>query len=204
MPVYFGYKSQHLWKRHTSSVLRDKTIGILGLGHIGSEVARLAKAFGMRVIATRRSYKEGMKARNVDQLMPSNKLNDLLKTSDYVVITLPFTAETKNLIGEKELRQMKESACLINIGRGGIIDQTALTKALKENWIGGAALDVYTPEPLPADSLLWDLPNLIYSPHVSGSMVDYVSRATEVFCNNLERYLAGKRLVNVVNKRAGY
>ena len=120
------------------------------------------------------------------------------------MITLPFTPETKNLIGEKELRMMKPGACLINIGRGGIIDENMLIRALKEHWIRGAGLDVFATEPLPPDSELWDLRNVILTPHVSGSMEDYVSRATGLFCENLERYLGGKRLRRLVNKRTGY
>ncbi len=99
---------------------------------------------------------------------------------------------------------MKSSAYLINIGRGGIIDEDALVHALSENWIAGAGLDVFTTEPLPPESELWELPNLLFSPHVSGDMEDYISRATEVFCNNLRHYLEGKRLLNVVDKQKGY
>ena len=184
--------------------LRGKTVGIVGLGHIGKEVARLSKAFGMRVIATRRSAPRTQHIRNVDLMLPRQELPRLLAESDYVVITLPYTHETDKLLGETELKTMKSSAYLMNIGRGGIIDEDALTRALSENWIAGAGLDVFTTEPLPAESKLWELPNLLFSPHVSGDMEDYVTQATEVFCKNLGRYLEGKRLLNVVDKHKGY
>jgi phosphoglycerate dehydrogenase-like enzyme len=99
---------------------------------------------------------------------------------------------------------MKPTAYLINVGRGEIVDEQALVRALEERWIAGAGLDVFATEPLPADSRLWELPNVIFSPHVAGGMEDYVERATEVFCENLRRYLSGKRLLNVVNKERGY
>ncbi len=204
MPHYFQLQQEKKWQRSSSMVLRSRTVGILGLGHIGHEVARLSKAFGMNVIATRRSVRTATKTRYVDQLLPRAQQSELLGKSDFVVITLPFTPETKNLIGEKEMRMMKPGAYLINIGRGGIIDENMLVRALKEQWIKGAGLDVFTTEPLPADSELWHLPGVILTPHVSGSMEDYISRATDLFCENLGRYLSGKRLRRLVNKRAGY
>jgi phosphoglycerate dehydrogenase-like enzyme len=204
MPHYLQLQREKKWQRSNSMVLQSRTVGILGLGHIGREVARLSKAFGMNVLATRRSARTTTKMRYVDQLLPRAQQGELLRESDFVVITLPFTPETKNLIGEKELRMMKPGACLINIGRGGIIDENMLIRALKENWIRGAGLDVFATEPLPPDSELWDLRNVILTPHVSGSMEDYVSRATGLFCENLKRYLDGKRLRRLVNKRTGY
>ena len=203
-PFCFELKQKKQWQRFTPSVLRGKTVGILGLGSIGREVARLSKAFGMRVIATRRSAKRTGRARNVDLLLPPEQIRQLLSDSDFVAITLPFTAETDKLIGEAELRAMKSTAYLINIGRGGIIDEEALVRALSENWIAGAGLDVFATEPLPVDNKLWELPNVIFSPHVSGGMEDYNIQATELFCKNLRRYLEGKKLFNVVNKKIGY
>ena len=200
----FELKQKKQWQRYSPSTLRGKTVGIVGLGHIGKEVARLSKAFGMRVIATRRSAPRTQHIRNVDLMLPRQELPRLLAESDYVVITLPYTHETDKLLGETELKTMKSSAYLMNIGRGGIIDEDALTRALSENWIAGAGLDVFTTEPLPAESKLWELPNLLFSPHVSGDMEDYVTQATEVFCKNLGRYLEGKRLLNVVDKHKGY
>jgi phosphoglycerate dehydrogenase-like enzyme len=200
----FELKQKKQWQRYSTSVLRGKTVGIVGLGNIGKEVARLSKAFGMKVIATRRSTPRTPRARNVDLMLPRQELPRLLAESDYVVITLPYTHETHNLFGEKELKAMKPSAYLINIGRGGIIDEDALVRALSEKWIAGAGLDVFATEPLPPESELWDLPNLLFSPHVSGDMENYIGQATEVFCKNLKRYLEGKKLFNVVDKQLGY
>jgi D-2-hydroxyacid dehydrogenase (NADP+) len=203
-PLFFELKQKKQWQRVAPAVLRSKTVGIVGLGHIGREVARLSKAFGMRVIATRRSAKSGARARNVDLMLPRDQLPQLLSESDFVVITLPLTPETEKLIGEAELRAMKPTACLINIGRGRIIDEEALVRALSEGWIAGAGLDVFATEPLPPESKLWELPNVILSHHVSGGMEDYNVRATALFCENLRRYLEGKRLLTLVGKKRGY
>jgi len=203
-PVYLELKQKRKWERISPVVLANKTVGIVGLGSIGQQVARLAKAFGMRVIATRRSSKEGARARNVDIMLPPVRLVELLGQSDFVVLSVPFTSETNMLIGEAELRSMKPTARLINVARGGIVDEQALVKALEEGWIAGAGLDVFATEPLPPDSPLWTLPNVILSPHVSGTREDYVLAATRVFVDNLRRYLQGKRLVNVVDKTRGY
>lgn len=202
-PQCFEMKQKREWQRFNAAVLRGKTVGIVGLGNIGREVARLCKAFGMKVVATRRTAGQHS-ARNVDTLYLSSELPKLLADSDFVVLSLPLTPETNKLIGTKELHMMKPTAYLINIGRGPIIDEPALIKALEDEVIAGAGLDVFTTEPLPKDSRLWELPNVIYSPHVSGGMEDYTARATEVFCQNLKRYIEGKKFLNTVNKKAGY
>ena len=176
----------------------------MGLGPIGREAARLAKAFGMRVLATRRSAKRVGRARYVDIMLPASQLRQLLADSDFVVLALPLTPETNRLIGEEELQTMKPTAYLINIARGDIVDEAALVRALDEHWIAGAGLDVFATEPLPANSRLWEFPNVIFSPHIAGGMEDYDARATEVFLENLRRYLNGKQLLNVVDKRKGY
>lgn len=203
-PRCLEMKQKKQWERFTPSVLRGKTVGIVGLGNIGSEVARLSRAFGMRVIATRRSARRAGRARNVDLLLPREQLSRLLSDSDFVVLTLPLTPETTKLIGEPELGAMKSTAYLINIGRGQIVDEEALVRALNENWIAGAGLDVFATEPLPAESKLWELPNVIYSPHIAGGMEDYVAQATGLFCENLRRYLNGKKPLTVVGKKRGY
>lgn len=203
-PLFFQWKQEKQWRRLPPSVLRSKTVGVVGLGNIGREVARLAQAFGMRVLATRRSVKREGRARYVDIMLPANQLRRLLAESDFVVLALPFTPETNRLIGEEELRTMKPTAYLINIARGDIVDEEALVRALDEHWIAGAGLDVFTTEPLATDSRLWELPNVILSPHISGGMEDYAIRATEVFSENLRRYLDGKKLFNVVDKKKGY
>jgi phosphoglycerate dehydrogenase-like enzyme len=197
-------KQQHKWERFSPGMLHSKTLGVVGLGHIGNEVARLGKAFGMKVIATRRSAKPGARARYADILLPTSELPQLLASSDFVALSLPYTTDTYQLIGEKELRTMKPTAYLINIARGGIVDEAALIRALSEKWIAGAGLDVFATEPLPADSELWDMPNVIFSPHISGDMEDYNMRASLIFRDNLQRYLTGKKLKNVINKSRGY
>ncbi len=203
-PQCFQMKQNRKWIRYTPTVLRGKTVGIVGLGNIGREIARLSKAFGMRTIATRWSVKQSRRGRYVDLLLPATQLNQLLSESDYVVVATPLTPETRGLIGEKELRAMKPSAYIINIARGGIIDEEALIRALEEKRIAGAGLDVVASEPLPPDSSLWDYDNVILSPHVSGGMEDYMVRATDIFCENIKRYLDGKKLLNVIDKKRGY
>jgi len=203
-PLCFQLKQEKQWQRFMPTVLRFKTVGIVGLGSIGREVARLAKAFGMRVVATRRSAKQVASAKYVDIVLPREQLPRLLSESDFVVLSLPFTAETNKLIGEEELQTMKPTAYLINVARGSIVDEEALIRALNEHWIAGAGLDVFATEPLPADSRLWELPNVIFSPHIAGGMEDYDIQATELFCENLRRYLSGKNLLNVINKKTGY
>lgn len=202
-PLYFEMKQKKEWRRVTPTGLRGKTVGVIGLGAIGQEVARLSKAFGMKVIATRRSIGTG-RARNVDNLLSSEELPKLLSESDFVVLSVPLTKETRKLIGAKELRMMKPTAYIINIGRGPLIDEPVLVQALKENWIAGAGLDVFTTEPLPGDSPIWDLPNVIFSPHISGGAEDYLEKASAIFRQNLQRYLDGKKLINIIDKKKGY
>jgi phosphoglycerate dehydrogenase-like enzyme len=203
-PLSFRMKQTRQWQRYAPHVLRGKTVGIVGLGHIGGEVARLSKAFGMKVIATRRSTKKEGKSRNVDLLLPQSRVKEMLAESDYVVLSVPLTPETRHIIGEAELKAMKPTAYLINIGRGNLIDEAALLRALDEKRIAGAGLDVTATEPLPKESRLWDFDNVILSPHVAGGMEDYMLRATDLFCDNLRRYLDGKKLRNLIDRKRGY
>jgi phosphoglycerate dehydrogenase-like enzyme len=128
----------------------------------------------------------------------------MLAESDYVALCVPLTPETHHIIGEAELKAMKPTSYVINIGRGNLIDEEALIRALDEKRIAGAGLDVTAIEPLPADSRLWDFENVILTPHVAGGMEDYMMRAADLFCDNLRRYLAGKKLLNVINRKRGY
>jgi phosphoglycerate dehydrogenase-like enzyme len=202
-PERYQWKQGKKWIGYSPALLRDKTIGIMGMGY-GREVARLAKAFGMRVIATRRSARPGDSMKNVDLLLPPSQLPHLLAESDYVIIIVPLTPETYQMFGEKELSAMKPTAFLINVSRGKIIDEPALIRALEEGWIAGAGLDVFFEEPLPPDNKLWELPNVIYSPHVGGDPLGLWDTLTVQFGQNLLRYLAGKRLYNVIDKQKGY
>jgi phosphoglycerate dehydrogenase-like enzyme len=200
-PFCFQKKQEKKWQRFITPMLRSQTVGIMGLGSIGREVARLTKCFGMRVLAL---DVKAVKSRNVDLLLTMEQLPKLLSESDFLVLTLPLTPETNKLIGEKELRAMKPTAYLVNVARGEIVDEKALVKALNEHWIAGAGLDVFAIEPLPAESPLWELPDVIISPHIAGTMVNYDKLATNLFCENLERYLSGKRLLNIINKKKGF
>jgi D-2-hydroxyacid dehydrogenase (NADP+) len=202
-PLCLKLKQEKQWKRLTSGVLRDKTVGVIGLGNIGKEVARLSKAFGMRVLAVDADKKPG-KARNVDMVSPPSKLIEVIRECDFVVTCVPLTPATAKMIGEKEFKAMKPTAYFINIARGGIVDEDVMIRALEEKWIAGAGLDVFATEPLPVESKLWEMPNAILSFHISGTMENYFELANELFLKNLKRYVEGKKLFNVVDKAKGY
>jgi phosphoglycerate dehydrogenase-like enzyme len=187
-------------------LLHGKTLGVVGLGGIGSEVAQLGKAVGMRVLATRRSATTARQhTQGVDELFPPSGLPTLLAQSDFVALCTQWTPETDKLIGATELRQMKATAYLINVARGELIDHPALVTALREGWIAGAALDVYDGEftgPPPEE--LWQFPNVLITPHTSvGTDVSH-AKGMEVFCENLRRYLKGEPLLNVIDWERGY
>jgi len=182
--------------------LKGKTVGIVGLGSIGSEIAKKAKCFGMTVLATRRTITA--KPTFVDELLSSYDLKRLLKESDFVVISAPLTSKTKGMIGAQEFANMKRTAYIINIARGGIIQQNELISALKQKKIAGAGLDVFETEPLQPNSDLWHMKNVIITPHVAGETVHYYERTTKIFCENLRRYINKTPLINVVDKKAGY
>ena len=203
-PGFLRAQSRHEWLRYMPRELRGATVGIVGMGHIGEEVARLAKAFGCRVVATRRSVTAATSDELADELLPPAQLTRLLERSDYVVLAVPLTPETRGMIGAAELRAMKADAVLVNIARGPVVDEPALVDALREHRIAGAALDVFEREPLPEDSPLWDLDNVVISPHVSGGTEIYNQRAVDIFADNLRRYLAGEPLRNVVDPARGY
>lgn len=205
-PFLFKMKGEKRWERFTPLLLHGKTLGIVGLGNIGRDVAKLGKAFGMRVIANRWSSISGARVKNVDRMYARQELLQLLAESDFVVLAVPATAQTLNFIGEKELRAMKPAAYLVNIARGSVVDEPVLIRALQQKWIAGAGLDVYQsfPQPLPPDNPLWELDNVVLTPHISGMREDYQKQATLQFCENLRRYLEGKKLLNLVDKKKGY
>lgn len=195
---------EHRWNFHFAGQLNGQTCGIVGLGAIGRELARRARAFGMRVVATRRSAQPGDTDPDVDVLLPSSELPQLLAESDYVNLCVPLTPDTDGMIGADEIALMKPSASIVNIARASVIDEAALLEALRTERIAGAALDVHDPEPLPEDSPFWDLRNAIVTPHRSGSMHGYFDRAAEFFAENLGRYVRGEPLANVVGRERGY
>ena len=194
----------HRWAFGFAGELRGRTCGIVGLGAIGRELARRARAFDMRVVAVRRGADGGAADPDVDELLPARDLPRLLAQSDYVVVCTPLTAETKGLIGAREIALMKPDAALVNVARAAVVDGEALLAALREERIAGAALDVHDPEPLPPESPLWDLPNVIVTPHRSGAMRGYFPRAAAFFAENLGRYARGEPLLNVADRARGY
>lgn len=197
------------WERNGAELmgqieeLPGKTVGIMGLGRIGSEVAKKTKCLGMKVIATKRNPTVS-KPIYVDKLVNPENLKELLAESDFVVLTLPLTKETEGMIGEAQLRSMKRTSYLINVARGKIIQEDKLIQALKEGWIAGAGLDTFETEPLPNNSELWTMKNVIITPHVAGSTPHYFERLTNIFCENLNRFINNEPLINVVDKTTGY
>jgi phosphoglycerate dehydrogenase-like enzyme len=194
-------QDEHRWERRPHGELNGLTLGIIGLGHSGVDLAEKAKAFHMTVIGVRRSDRP---APHIDELMPPERLHELLGRSDFVVVTAPLTSETQGMLGEAEFRAMKRSAFFIVFSRGGIADDDALLRALREGWIAGAGLDSFGTEPLPADSPFWTAPNTICTPHNGATTEATRRRGVEIFLDNLERFAAGRPLVNVVDKAAGY
>jgi phosphoglycerate dehydrogenase-like enzyme len=203
------------WDLYARPELRGSTLGIVGYGSIGREVGRLADAFAMRVLALSRGGGRRETGYSVEGTgdargtMPEafytpDRLHEMLARCDYVVVATPLTPETRGLLDEAALRAMKPTAYLVNIARGGIVDEAALVRALREGWIAGAGLDVFEEEPLPADSPLWGLENALISPHVAGFTPRYDERAAALFARNLARYLAGEPLLNRVDKSKRY
>ena len=183
------------WAPTPGRDLTGQTAGIIGTGAIGGEIARLAKALGMRTIGMRRS---GKPARHIDEMLTARRMRYLLLESDFVVLACPLTAETEGLIGAAQLAAMKPTATLINVARGRIVDEAALIEALEHRAIAGACLDVFTVEPLPETSPLWSMPNVIVTPHNSGVSPLNMERAMGIFTDNLARFVAGKPLRNRV------
>lgn len=196
---------RHEWRSYDVQEvfeLAGQTMLLVGVGAIGQRTAQLAQAFGMHVIGIRRDPTKA--ALGVDEMHGPETLPSLLPRADAVVLTAPLTAETYHMIGEAQLRAMKPTAILVNIGRGGLVDEAALIRALQEGWIRGAGLDVFETEPLPPDSPLWEMENVIITGHYSGKTPYYDRRAMAIFLDNLERYVQGRPLRNVVDKRRGY
>jgi len=205
IPRLLAHQKSRRWERFVTPELRHKVVGIIGLGAIGSEIARLARGLGMIVIATKRSAAiRESNVSGVNELFPPADLRTVLAQSDFVVIAAPLTGETKDMVGEAELKSMKPTAYLINVARGEIVNQPALIEALVQGWIAGAGLDAFAFEPLPKESKLWELPNVILSPHMSGLTERRSGRLMGLFRENLQRYLAGRELLNLVDISKGY
>ena len=208
LPNQIRWGVRREWNRYTTvehpdrKILRGMRLGIVGYGAIGRAVAHRARAFGMEITGLVREARP--EELDVKLLEGRSGLDQLLATSDFVLITLPLTPETEGLFGEKEFRMMKPSAFLINVARGKIMQQGALEQALISREIAGAALDVVQEEPLARDSVLWDLDNVIVTPHSSGGFVGFGDRVADLFLENLDRFVAGQELLNPVDSTRGY
>jgi phosphoglycerate dehydrogenase-like enzyme len=202
--LFHEQQRRHIWQRHVIGELHGKTVGIIGLGRVGREIARVCSCMGMRVVAVRRSEPTDVPVEHVEKVLSRTQLHTLLAESDFVVGSAPSTPETYHMLGEAELRRMKPGAYLINVGRGQLIDEPVLVRALGEGWIAGAGLDVFEEEPLPEGSPLWDLPNVFVLPHQGSDTFRYLDRGVDLIRDNLRRYIDGSPLLNVVDPSRGY
>ena len=193
------------WQQFSSTDLVGRTLLIVGVGRIGRELARIAKAFGMEVLGIKRdTHGIDAKTLHLDALHPVADLPDLLERAEVLVLCTPHTPETEGMIGAEEMGRLPRGAILINIARGAVIDEPALIDALRSGHLGAAALDVYAEEPLPEDSPLWEMDNVLVSPH-SGSITDRENELiTDLFCENLRRYLDGRELLNRLDPKKLY
>ena len=207
LPATIRAQAAHRWAQEeletATRTLCGQRMGIVGLGAIGREVVKIAAPFGFRVTAIRRRAGEAVPD-GVDAVWTPDRLPDLLAQSDVVVLAAPRTPATNRLIGRAQIEQMKPGALLVNVARGKLVDDDALIDALRDGRLGGAALDVFSEEPLDPSSPYWDLPNVIVTPHTSGAMQDYWTPLVELFADNLRRFEKGEPLLNVVDKVAGY
>ena len=203
--VFEDQQRRHVWHHHIQTELNDKTLGIVALGRVGREVARLGSAMRMQVVAYDPYVAAVDAVGHVDKFFSRREqLPTILAMSDFVVCCAPFTKEIYHMLGEAEFRAMKSSAYFINVGRGQISGEAVVIRALQEGWIAGAGLDAFEGEPLPADSPLWDMPNVILLPHQSPNTDRYMERATEIVCENLLRYAEGRPLIRVADPARGF
>lgn len=208
--------AENRFTRFRPRELRGSTVGIVGYGSIGRELARVCRALGAEVLATKRDLKqlehsgyipEGLGDPEADiptRIYPPQALGSMASECDFLVLTAPLTPGTRGMVDEEVLGKMKQSAYLIDLSRGGVVDHGALVEALREERIAGAALDVFPVEPIPANSPLWELPNVIVSPHVAGTSGKYLERAAELFAENLRRYVSNEPLLNLFDPERGY
>jgi D-2-hydroxyacid dehydrogenase (NADP+) len=209
MPLFTLNQSQKKWERYggyTKGICQElsgKTLGVVGLGKIGSETAKKAKHLGMKIIATKKNPAP-QKPDYVDTLLSTEDLPILLKESDFVTITAPLTKETQGLISKEQLQIMKKTSYLINVSRGKIVKEQELITALKEHKIAGAGLDTFEEEPLPQNSKLWEMENVIITPHMAGQSNIFLERITMIFIQNLQLFLTNNPMINTINKNTGY
>lgn len=210
--LYFAKRLGHFeaqrragtWQMGQVGTLQGRTLGLVGIGNIGRAVATRAQAFEMRVIGVGRQPPTGRTVPGVDEVLPRERLRELLTASDYVVVAVAETSETRGMIGADELAAMQTHAVLVNVARGTVIDEPALVEALRAGRIAGAALDVFATEPLPETSPLWELPNALVTPHVAALVPDYMERAAVHFVENVRRYVGGEPLVDRYDRSRGY
>lgn len=210
LPSAFRYQQECTWAQEQlwresppPREITGATLGLVGLGSIGLETARRAAALGMEVVAVR-EHADRPRGSSVAQVFSPERLSDLLAVSDYVVLAAPLTPATRALINRERLRQMKPEACLVNVGRGALIDEMALVDALRAHRIGGAALDVFEKEPLPPESPLWKMENVLITPHTAALTDKLWERHYALISENLRRFLQGQPLLSVVDKMRGY
>jgi phosphoglycerate dehydrogenase-like enzyme len=216
LPSLVKYQQQHVWAQQEvweefprTREVAGATLGLVGVGSIGGEVARRCAALGMKIMAVRQHPERGADfldgpAASAAVVYGPDELDKMLAQADYVVLAAPVTSSTQALLDSDRLAKMKPDAYLINVGRGALVDETALACALQRKQIGGAALDVFENEPLSPDSPLWDLPNVLITPHCAALTERLWDRHYEVFSENLRRFQAGETLLGVVNKQIGY
>jgi phosphoglycerate dehydrogenase-like enzyme len=201
LPQLLAHQRAHAWKPIYTTPVAGKTAVVIGFGDLGQGAGRAAKKLGAKVLAVTRSGKAG---RPADAAYSTAKLDSVLPKADFVIVTTPLTAETRNLLSRERLNLLKPEAALINIGRSPVVDYEALREKLEKGELAGAVLDVFQPEPLPPDSPFWDTPNLIALPHVSCDDPRYIEHLLDFWFENLKRFRAGKRLVNMVDRKLGY
>jgi phosphoglycerate dehydrogenase-like enzyme len=208
--AYFAFDFRRLlrqqavgkWESFDHPTLFGRTLGIVGYGAIGRAIAERARPFGIRIVAMRRNSADPDPL--VDRAFAPPQLNEMLAECDYVGVTAPLTAETRGLMGAPQIAAMKSTAVLINVGRGAVIDEDALVAALDSGKLRGAALDVFTVEPLPAGHVFYRMENVLLSPHTADRSPESRTRAVDFFLKNFERFRIGEPLENIVNKHAGY
>lgn len=200
--MFIRHQMEGVWKGALTLELAKQTVTIIGLGSIGLAVAQRAHGFDMRILAV--DMMTVNKPEYVERVEKPEKLHELLSESDFVAVCCPLTQKTHKLIGEAEFQKMKPTAYIINPARGKIIDESAMIRALSEKRIAGAGLDVFEQEPLPADSPLWKMSNVIVTTHTAGASPATGERITDIVCENLRRFAAGEPLINVVDKRSGF
>lgn len=203
LPELRAAQAEHAWKKPSRPVgLSGMTLGVIGLGRIGSAIAQRGHGFDMRVVGV--DANDVPRASYVEKFWKLEQLGELLKEADVVAVATPLTPQTRGMIGAAQLAQMKEGAFLLVVSRGGIVDEDALVESLKSGHLAGAGLDVTSKEPYPSDGPLWDAPNLLLTPHCSGASRQTTEGAWKIFAENAGRFVRGEALENVVDKRRGY